>query len=73
MMVPVMKVRDVMMAMPHRLVFVSMGMRLSGGIAGKVLMLVMLIVAMEMLMFQGFMSMVVLMVLGQMQPYSHHH
>ena len=51
----VMKVRHMSVTMDHRLVPVPMSMRFSGWIGRQVLMLMVFIVTMRMLMFQGFM------------------
>jgi hypothetical protein len=55
MVVAVMKVRHMSVTMDHRLVPVPMSMRFSGWIGRQVLMLMVFIVTMRMLMFQGFM------------------
>lgn len=68
-----MKVRHMRVTMDHRLVSVPMSMRFAGGIGRLVLMLMVCIVTMRVLVFQGFMQMVVLVVLGQMHPYSTNH
>jgi hypothetical protein len=62
--VAVMKVRQVNVTMYHRLMPVPMRMRLSGWIGWQVLVLMVSIMAMEMVVFQGFMRMFVLVVLG---------
>lgn len=51
----VMKIRHMRVTMNRRLVSVPMSMRFSGWIGRQVLMLMMFIVTMSMLVFQGFM------------------
>jgi hypothetical protein len=55
MIVAVMKIRHMRVTMNRRLVSVPMSMRFSGWIGRQVLMLMMFIVTMSMLVFQGFM------------------
>jgi hypothetical protein len=71
--VTVMEVRHVSVSMPHRLVPVPMRMGLSGRIGRTVLVSMVFIVTVPMVVFQGFMKMFVLVVLGQVEPNPDHH
>ena len=68
-----MEVRQVRVTMPHRLVPVPMRMGLSGRIGRTVLMSMVFIMTVPMVVFQGFMKMFVLMVLGQVETHSNQH
>jgi hypothetical protein len=71
--VAVMNVRHMSVTMYERLVPVSMSVRFSRWIGRQVLMLMVFIVTMRMFVFQSFMQMIVLVVLGQMHPYPKNH
>ena len=59
--------------MNHPLVPVPMSMRFARWIGLQVFVLMMPVVTMRMLVFQGFMKMFVLVVLGQMHPHPEYH
>jgi hypothetical protein len=71
--VAVMKVRHMSVTVYERLVPVPMSVRFSRWIGRQVLMLMVFIVTMRMFVFQSFMQMIVLVVLGQMHPYPKNH
>jgi hypothetical protein len=69
----VMKIRHVNVTMHHWLVPVPMRMRFSGWIVRTVLVVMVFIVTMAMIVFQGFVKMAVLVVFRQMQPHAKNH
>ena len=71
--VTVMKVRQVSVTVPHRLVTVPMRMGLSRRTGRTVLVSVVFIVTVAMVVFQGLVKVFVLVVLGQVEPNSDHH
>jgi hypothetical protein len=72
-MVSVMDVRHVSVTMPHGLVTVTMRMGLSGRIGGAMHVSMVFIVTVAMVVFQGLMEMLMLVVLGQVEPHPNHH
>jgi len=71
--VAMMKVQHMRVAMNHPLVPVPMSMRFSGWIGLQVFVLMVPIVTVRMLVFQRFVKMFVLVVLGQMHPHPEYH
>jgi len=65
--VPMMQVRVMGMPMCHRLMFVNMHVRFTGGIIGPMFMLMMFVVSMAVGMFHRLMDMLVIVPFRQMQ------
>jgi hypothetical protein len=65
-----MHVRHVWMRVLHRTVLVEMGMRLAGWIEGAVHVTMMLVVHVRVRVGYGFVDVLVLVMLGQVQPYA---
>ncbi len=70
---PMMHIRKMRMAMPHRRMHMRMTVRLRSIPFKPVHMLVMLVVGMAMIMLEPFVLMLMTMVLHQMNPYPNGH
>ena len=69
----VVHVRDVRMLVPEALVMVGVRVRLSRRVLRAMLMLVMGIMDMGMSVLHGFVNVLVIVLLGQVQPYTDRH